>query len=199
MIFIGIGSKLSGTMQSAYLAKAELPERRIYPIDSQNLSSGIGLLVLKAAELRNEGIPIEKIVKEIEITVPKVRTAFIIDTLDYLYKGGRCSALSNFIGSMLRIRPVIAVRDGALGVKDKIGGSRKKALDSLLVDFKKNLPQIDLHRVFVTHTGCDDDAIYLKTGLMEIAPIEEIDITYAGATISSHCGPNTIGILYILK
>lgn len=199
MIFIGIGSKLSATLQSAILAKEEIPRKLIYPIDSQNLSSGIGLLVLKAAELRDAGMSADAIVKEIGETVPKVRTSFVIDTLEYLYKGGRCSALSNFIGSMLKIRPVIAVRNGSLGVKDKISGSRKKALDSLLVDFKKDLPHIDLHRVFVTHTGCDDDAEYLKLGLQNLAPIEEIAITYAGATISSHCGPNTIGILYIQK
>lgn len=199
MIFIGIGSKLSATHQSAILAKEELAGKSIFAIDSQNLSSGIGLLVLRAAELRNNGLSTEVIVKEIEETVPKVRTSFVIDTLEYLFKGGRCSPLSNFIGSMLKIRPVIAVRNGTLGVKDKISGSRKKALDSLLMDFKKELPQIDLHRVFVTHTGCDDDADYLKSSLQNLAPIEEINITYAGATISSHCGPNTIGILYIQK
>lgn len=199
MIFIGIGSQLSATMQSAILAKGELPKKQIYPVDSQNLSSGIGLLVLKAAEMAKAGVPTENIVMEIEQTVPKVRTAFVIDTLEYLYKGGRCSAVTNLIGSVLHIRPVIAVRDGTLGVKDKIGGSRKKALDSLLVDFKKNLPIIDLHRVFITSTGCDEDAEYLKKELQAIATIEEIDVTYAGATISSHCGPNTIGILYLTK
>lgn len=199
LIYIGIGSKLSATIQAALLAKEETARKNIKIVDSQNLSTGIGLLVLKAAELQQSGKTLDEIETEIIATAPRLRTAFVIDTLDYLYKGGRCSALANFVGSMLHIRPVIAVRNGAMSVKDKISGSRKKALDSLLVDFRKNLAKIDLHRVFITHTGCDEDAAYLHVGILEIAKPDEINITYAGATITSHCGPNTIGILYIEK
>jgi len=102
------------------------------------------------------------------------------------------------VGSLLKIRPVIEVRaDGTLGVKDKVRGSRKKALDSMLAEFKSHLPNVDLTRVFVTHTSCDEDALFLKSELLKLAPIQEVCITIAGATVASHCGPNTIGIIFL--
>lgn len=200
IICINISSQLSATYQNSVLAAAEVKNRRIANIDSLNLSTGIGLLVVKAAELRDQGRSFDEIVTEIRATVPKIHTSFTIDTLDYLYKGGRCSALANVFGSLLHIRPVIEVRkDGTMGVKEKIGGARKRALLSMVDEFKSLLPTIDLHRVFITHTGCDADAVFLEAELRKLANLNEVDITYAGATIASHCGPNTIGILYILK
>lgn len=200
IICIDISSQLSATHQNSVLAAAEVKDKRIATIDSLNLSTGIGLLVVKAAELRDQGRSFDEIVAEIQATVPKIHTSFTIDTLDYLYKGGRCSALANIFGSLLHIRPVIEVRkDGTMGVKEKIGGARKRALLSMVDEFKSLLPKIDLHRVFITHTGCDADASFLEAELRKLAPIDEVCITYAGATIASHCGPNTIGILYILK
>jgi len=200
IVYICIGSALSATFQNATLAAKGLPDRRISVIDSKNLSTGIGLLVLKAAEIGMGGHSHAEIVSEIEAAIPKIHTSFFIDTLDYLYKGGRCSAVENIAGSLLKIHPVIEVRpDGTLGVKEKIHGSRKKSLEYLLDDFKAHLAEIDLHRVFVTHTGCDEDADLLKQQLLAMAPIEEVCITTAGATVASHCGPGTIGILYISK
>jgi DegV family protein with EDD domain len=200
LLFIGISSKLSATVQNALITAQQLTNRNITVIDSQNLSTGIGLLVLKAAELRDLGFSLEQIKEEIEATIPKVRTSFVIDTLDYLYKGGRCSAMESIIGSLLKIRPVIEVKqDGTLGIKDKTRGTRKKALTTMLEGFQANLGQIDLHRVFVTHSGCDEDAEFLVEELKKIAPIENLHITRAGATIASHCGPNTIGVLYLVN
>lgn len=199
-IYIGISSKLSATIQTSRLALAELDGQDIRVIDSLNLSTGIGMLALLAADLRDAGLSLDEIAVEVEQTIPKIRTSFIIDTMDYLYKGGRCTALQAFFGSMLKIRPVIEVRtDGTLGVKDKIRGTRQKGLQSLLNDFRSNLDAVDRHRVFVTCTDCPEDAEYLKTELLKIAPIGEVLITTAGATIASHCGPGTIGILYRLK
>ncbi len=200
IICIDISSQLSATHQNSVLAAAEVKNKKIATLDSLNLSTGIGLLVVKAAELRDQGRSFEEIVAEIRATVPKIHTSFTIDTLDYLYKGGRCSALQNIFGSLLHIRPVIEVRkDGTMGVKEKIGGARKRALLSMVDEFQSLLPNIDLHRVFITHTGCDADAAFLEAELRQLAKIDEVDITYAGTTIASHCGPNTIGILYILK
>ena len=199
-VYIGISSELSATMNVAIQSLKTFPNKDIRLIDSKNLSSGIGLLVLKAAELRDQGLSLDEIEKEIRNTVPKVHTAFVIDTLEYLYKGGRCSAMENIMGSLLHIRPIINVReDGTLGVKEKISGSRKKALNALLADFERNQANIDLHRVFITHSGCEEDAETLLKSLLEMAPIEEICITVAGATIASHCGPAAIGILYLMK
>ncbi len=199
IIFIGIGSKLSATIQSAELVKKSLPDKSIHIVDSNNLSTGIGLLAIKAAELRDKGHSAQQITTELRHLAPKVQTSFLIDTLEYLYKGGRCSAITNIVGSLLKIRPIIEVKDGALGVKEKISGSRRKALEALVDGLLRNLDRIDHDRVFITHTGADSDAVYLKDRLAEIAPIKDICITTAGATISSHCGPNTIGILYFLK
>jgi fatty acid-binding protein DegV len=105
--------------------------------------------------------------------------------------------MEHIMGSLLKIRPVIEVkRDGTMGVKEKISGTRKKALDSMVNDFKNKLPNINLDRVFITHAASDDDAVKLKEELLAFAPIKEVCITNAGATISSHCGPACIGILF---
>ncbi len=200
IIYIGLSSQLSATMQNANLAAEQLGKSNLYLINSLNLSTGIGLLALKAADLRDEGRPAQEIVNTIKDTRSKVKTSFVIDTMDYLYKGGRCTALQAFVGSLLKIHPVICVReDGTLGVLDKVRGNRKKALARLLQGFKDDLPNIDLSRVFVTHSGCLEDAQALVEELQQLADIENIHITKAGATIGSHCGPNTIGILYLVK
>jgi DegV family protein with EDD domain len=200
LIYIGIGSKLSATFQNAFLAAETLPERKIHVIDSNNLSTGIGLLVLRAADLRDQGLTADQIEKEILTLLPRVHSSFMVDTLEYLYKGGRCTAVENIVGSLLKIRPVIEVKtDGSLGIKEKTRGTRRKALTYLLEDFKAHLPGIDLRRVFVTHSGCDEDSEFLVAELRKLAPIDDIYITTAGCTISSHCGPGTIGILYLQK
>jgi DegV family protein with EDD domain len=197
---VGLSSQLSATMANAKLALEQLGRDDIYLVDSLNLSTGIGLLALKAADLRDAGLSAAEIAASVTEARSKVRTAFVIDTMDYLYKGGRCTALQAIFGSMLKIRPVINVRpDGTLGVLDKIRGTRKKALDSLLEGFKADLPEVDLTRVFVTHSGCPEDADYLAGELNKLAEIKDVLITTAGSTIGSHCGPNTIGILYLRK
>jgi DegV family protein with EDD domain len=200
VIYIGLSSQLSATHQNAILAAAEIEGKRIAVIDSLNLSTGIGLLVLKAAQMRDQGASFDEIVEQVHALIPRVHTSFVIDTLEYLYKGGRCSALANIFGTLLRIRPVIEVRkDGTMGVKEKIGGTRKRALLSMVDEFKTLAPDIDLERVFITHTGCDADAEFIKAMLVSFAKISEVHITYAGTTIASHCGPGTIGILYLMK
>ena len=198
LIYTGIGSKLSATYQNAFLAAKNLPERNIYVIDSHNLSTGIALLVLSAADLRDQGLAAGEIAKEINSQLPKIHTSFLVDTLEYIYKGGRCSAVENIVGSLLKIRPIIEVKqDGSLGIKEKTRGARKKAFTSLLEDFHSHLSNLDLRRVFVTHTGCDDDGEFLAEELRKMAPIQQVYVTTAGCTIASHCGPGTIGILYL--
>ncbi len=199
-IFIGISSRLSATIQNAKLAAAELPAGRVRVLDSLNLSTGIGLLVLLAAELRAAGKSAQEIEQAVLNAVPKVRTSFIIDTMDYLYKGGRCTALQAIAGSVLKIHPIIEVRpDGTLGVKDKVRGARPKGLQLMLDDFAAHLDELDRRRVFVTHTTSPDDAEFLKGEIMRLAAPDEVRITKAGSVIASHCGPGTIGILYMVK
>jgi DegV family protein with EDD domain len=200
VVYVGISSKLSASFANATLAARELGLHRFHLVDSLNLSTGVGLLVIRAAELRDEGKSATEIGAILRHDVARVRCSFALDTLQYMYLGGRCSAVTNLAGSVLHIRPVIEVKpDGTLGVKDKVRGSRSKALQSMLDSFDHERIDIDYHRVFITHTGCDDDAAFLETEIRKMSHPEEICITTAGAVIASHCGPNTIGILYMLK
>ena len=200
ILFISISSKLSATNQNATLALDALPGRNIRVVDSQNLSSGIGLLVLAAAEIREQGASLDEICDHVTTLIPRVNSSFMIDTLEYLHKGGRCSAVENLMGSLLSIHPIIEVRrDGTLGVRQKLRGTTRKVMDAMVDTFRQNIDRIDLHRVFITHSGGGIDPQYIMTKLKEFAEIEDICITQAGATVSSHCGPKTIGILYIMK
>jgi DegV family protein with EDD domain len=200
VIYVGISSKLSACFTNSLIASQEIGNPSIHLVDSLNLSTGVGMLAIKAAEFSSLGFSAEEVVEKIRGLITKVRTSFVIDKFDYLYMGGRCTAMQSVIGSLLKIHPVIEVKpDGTLGVKDKIRGSRNKALNAMFLDFQKNLPEIDMHRIFITHTLCFDDAAYLESQIRSICSPDEICITVAGSVVASHCGPNTIGILYMLK
>ncbi len=199
IIYIGIGSKFSGTLTSAYTAKKMLESEDIFLIDSLNLSSGIGLLLLKAAKYKDEGISAEEIKEKVEKIVPKVRSQFVIDTLDYLYKGGRLSALSALMGGVLRIKPIIKVRDGIMKVGKKARGNIRKGINLLINEFIQLKDDIDQEFVMITHSLAYDSYLYIKDNLKEVSSIKNIYETNAGCVISSHCGKGTIGILYIMK
>ncbi|XFA99565.1 DegV family protein [Candidatus Izemoplasma sp. B36] len=199
VIYMGIGSKFSATLTSATTAKNMLENEDVFLIDSQNLSSGTGLLLLKTAKFRDMGLEAKEIVKRVEEIVPKVRSQFVIETLDYLYKGGRLSALSAFMGGMLRIKPIIKVRDGVMVVGKKARGNIKKGIDLLIQEFINNLDDIDKEFVMVTHSLAHESYLYINDKLKDINDIEKLYETDAGCVISSHCGKGTIGILYIMK
>jgi len=200
IIYIGIGSKLSATMRSAHLAIDEINlPNRIHIIDSMNLSSGIALLVLKAKDLRDQGLSALKIKEEIERLVPLVRSQFAISTLDYLHKGGRASGLAKLVGTMLSIKPIIKVVNGSLEVYKKPIGKMSRALDIMLEDFNKEQENIDLDYVFITHTLANRQAVYMLDYLRRRFNIKHLIEGSAGCVISSHCGAGTIGILYIVK
>ncbi len=198
IIYIGLSQQLSATLNNARLAALEFPEGRIEVVDSQNLSTGIGLLVMRAVDLAAEGLDIHIIADHIKAMVPKVETEFIIDTLDYLHMGGRCSGLARFVGSMLKIRPSIKVVDGGMIPAQKYRGTRVKALQGLLNTALADKDNISPERIFVTHS-LSDDAPVLQEKLRKHTAAKEVLISQAGCVISSHCGPNTIGILYIKK
>ncbi|MGE5585474.1 MAG: DegV family protein [Bacillota bacterium] len=200
VVYIGISSKFSSGTPTAKLAAADFPEGKVTVIDSANLSTGIGLQVLLACDLAAAGTPAHAIASAVGGIIPCVRTSFIIDTLDYLRMGGRCSGVQALVGTLLQIRPVISVVDGGMVVSGKVRGSRRKALDKLLDDFEADSARVVPDRVFVTHTGCHEDALYLMDGIRSAAPaVREVLETTAGAVIASHCGPNTIGILYTVQ
>jgi DegV family protein with EDD domain len=199
-LYIGISSQLSASVGNARIAAQTLSDGHTRVIDSRTLSSGIGLLALLAADLRDAGHTLDDIERRIRAAVPRVKISFVIDTMDYLYKGGRCSALQHLAGSLLKLHPVIhALPDGTLDVKRTLRGSRNRALRFLLDDFEANVESIDLRRVFVTHSAYPEGTDELTSALAEMAPIETLLVTEAGAVVSSHCGPKTIGILYMTK
>jgi len=200
VVYVGISSQLSATLQNARLAVQGSIDGRVRIVDSLNLSTGVGLLALLAADLRDQGLSADEIKRRVDEARSRVRTSFIVETMEYLYKGGRCSALQAIVGSVLKIRPIIEVRpDGTMGVKEKARGTRQKGLQSMLDDFAAHLPELDRKRVFITHTGCDADAEFLRQEIARLADPQEIRTTLAGSVISSHCGPDTIGILYMVK
>jgi DegV family protein with EDD domain len=198
-VFIGISSRLSGTVNQARSAVQE-GGAPIRVVDSLTLSTGIALLALLAADLRDAGCGAAEIEREVLRARSRVRVSFVLETLKFLVMGGRCTALQSVMASVLAIRPVITCSpDGALGVKDRVRGNRRRSLNALVSDFRANADHIDLRRVFITHSGCPGDAAELAQELRAIAPMGELLITEAGTVISSHCGPGTIGVLYLLK
>ncbi|MCL2521904.1 MAG: DegV family protein [Erysipelotrichales bacterium] len=199
IIYCGIGSKFSGTFQNALFAKNELDKERIHLVDSQNLSSGSGLLLLKICQLRDKGYAAKDIVERVSKYVPNVRTAFAINNFEYLHKGGRCSGMAKIFGTLLKIKPIIRVEDGGMIVAKKPHGKMKKALDVLLEYVEEDRKNIEDGFVFVTHSKAHDEALYLETQLKERFKMKDVVITDAGSIISCHCGPGTTGILYIVK
>jgi DegV family protein with EDD domain len=200
IVYMGIGSKFSATLSSANVAKQTLESEDIYLVDSLNLSSGTGLLVLKAATLAQKGLSAKEIKQEIENLVPNVRSQFVIDTLEYLYKGGRLNALSNFFGSMLKIKPIIKVRDGLMAVGKKGRGTMKKGIDLMLAEVFAEKENIDPEFMMITHSLADEQVLYIRERIkQENLEVENLHETQAGCVISSHCGKGTIGVLYILK
>ncbi|TDT61591.1 DegV family protein [Fonticella tunisiensis] len=199
IIYIGISSALSSTIQNARIAATEFPEGRIEIVDSMNLSTGIGLLVLKAADYAAEGLGVKEVAERVREKVPKVRTAFVIDTLDYLYKGGRCSALQNFMSGIFKIKPIVKVVDGRMILGQKARGKREHALNTMLNNVLAAKDNIDPDRIIITHAMGENDAEYLKKEIAKNINAREIIITKAGCVIFSHCGPNTVGIIYIEK
>ena len=198
VIHFDISSGMSSTFNNARIAAEEF--ENIYVIDSANLSTGIGLLVVAAAEMVNEGLEAEEIVAKINDMVPKVDASFVIDNLEYLYKGGRCSALAAFGANMLKLKPCIEVKNGAMGVSKKYRGRYADVLKTYVSERLGDGSDIDNSRVFVTHAGCDEEIVkQVVEQVKESGIFKEVFLTRAGCTVSSHCGANTLGVLFIRK
>lgn len=199
ILYIGLSSDLSGTFASAGLATQELGDAPIITLDSRNLSMGIGIQVLHAAEMAEEGLPLQEIANRVTAMAPRVRTSFIVDTLDFLYKGGRLTRTQALVGNVLQIHPRIEVVDGKMCVPEKFRGSRSKANARLLEWATEHKERIDDNWISVTHCHAGEAANYIATKLREMELARNVVITQAGAVISSHCGPGTVGIIYLEK
>jgi DegV family protein with EDD domain len=196
VIHICIGSSFSTCYTNARLAAESFSN--VYVIDSRNLSSGSGHLVYDAALMARENMDPEEIYHKLEKTVPLIEASFVIDQLEYLHKGGRCSGLEAVGAKLLQIKPCIEVVNGQMKVGKKYRGSFENCLEYYVKDRLNNRTDIDYSRVFLTSPKCSKTTVAKINTLLQ-SYFDEIIETEAGCTISSHCGPNTLGILYKRK
>lgn len=198
VIHFSISSTMSSTYSNNCIAASEFDN--VYIIDSKNLSTGSGLLVLAAAEMAQDGMDAKDIVAKLEQISPCVDASFVIDSLEYLHKGGRCSAVAMLGANLLKLKPCIEVKNGSMGVGKKYRGVYGRVLTEYVAERLQNVDDIDTARVFVTHAGCDKeivDAVYNQ--VKDSGIFKEVLLTRAGCTVSSHCGANTLGVLFIHK
>ena len=183
------------------IAAAELEaEDLVTVINSENLSTGIGLLVIEAAVLAQKGASVAEIKTHIEALRPNVRASFVVDTLTYLHRGGRCSGVAAMAGGMLRLHPKIVVEHGKMDASKKYRGKLASVITAYAKDLEPQLLTARPDRVFITHSGCDRAVVdQVRTYLASLGVFEEILETRAGGVISSHCGPGTLGVLFIAK
>lgn len=198
VIFFTISASMSANNQAAKLAAEEF--ENVHVIDSANLSTGVGLLLIKAAEMAENGATAKEICEKIEEIKNTVNASFVIDSLEYLHKGGRCSSVAALGANLLKLKPCIEVKNGGMGVAKKYRG---KFEDVLLTYTKERLSDSDniiTDHVFVTHAGCDKEIVDSVANLVkETIPCKELHVTRAGATVSVHCGRNTLGVLFLQK
>lgn len=201
IICFSISEQMSTSANVMRMAAAELDmENRVFVIDSANLSTGVGLLVVEAAVMAQQGHQAEEIREYIESLKPFVRASFVVDTLTYLHRGGRCGGLTALAGNALKLHPQIVVENGAMRPDKKYRGKMSHVLLNYTQHLEPALQNARHDRVFITHSGCDDETIqkiydYVKS----LDLFDEILVTRAGGVISSHCGPGTLGVLFISR
>lgn len=198
VIVVTLGSGFSTCYQSACLAAEDYPNVRV--IDSQNLSTGQGLVVLKACELAKTATDLDALAAELRAFIGKVEASFVVDKLDYLVKGGRCSSAAALGANLLNLKPCIEVKDGKMSVGKKYRGNYAKCLTNYIKERLEGRDDIDTDTVFITCTVVSDEAYAaVKDTLAQYGKFEHIYETTAGCTVSCHCGPGTLGILFVRK
>ncbi|RCX16173.1 DegV family protein with EDD domain [Fontibacillus phaseoli] len=197
ILFISMSSKLSSTYQNALIAADELPEGRVIVVDSLNVSGGVALLVIKAAQAAQTGASPGEIVTMLEDLRDRVEIEVLVDSLDYLHKGGRVSNMQHMIGSLLKIRPVLRIKEGLVISADKYRGKTEKAVERMLHHFTENIHKVDRELIIVAQTLAERAADYIRTTLLEKTDTREVAIIEGGCAISCHCGPRTVAIMYL--
>ena len=199
VICFSISGSMSTSGNVMRLAAEELDASSLVTvIDSENLSTGIGLLVIEAAILAEQGHSAAEITAAIREIIPKVRASFVVDTLVYLWRGGRCNAVAALAGSALKLHPKIVVKNGAMHAAKKYRGKIDTAIMSYVKDLESDLKIARPDRVFITHSGCSREVVEeVRAYLESLHRFREIHETRAGGVISSHCGPGTLGVLFI--
>ena len=198
VIHVNISAEFSSCYQNASLAAQQFSN--VYAVDSRNLSTGSGHVVLEAAQLAEQGFEAEEIVRRLQDLAGRVEASFVIDSLEYLHKGGRCSSLAALGANLLHLKPCIEVVDGRMKVGKKYRGPFEKCLLSYVEERLKDRKDLLDDRIFVTHTPCDPKTVEaVKKSVKRYGRFSRIFETEAGCTVSSHCGPNTLGILFIRR
>ena len=197
LIHFNISAKSSGSHNMAKQA-AESFGGKVRVIDSMALSSGQGLLVLAAADMRDEGRSVDEIVEAVENLRLRINTSFIPDTLDYLHKGGRVSGVVKTVAAVFKIHPLIYMEEGQLVSGKKYKGKMTMLLKQYVADLKEQYPSYDKKRCFITHSSADKEIVdAVKEKVAELFDFDEVIETVAGSIITSHCGKNTIGVLFV--
>ena len=193
-----LGSGFSTCYQSACLAAEDFPNVRV--IDSQNLSTGQGLIVLKACELAKTAVDLDALAEQLRAYTEKVEASFVVDKLDYLVKGGRCSSAAALGANLLNLKPCIEVKGGKMTVGKKYRGNYAKCLANYVKERLENREDIDTDTLFITRTVVDENAYAAVTdAAKQYAEFKNIYETTAGCTVSCHCGPGTLGIIFVRK
>jgi len=198
VIHVSLGSEFSSCHQNASLAARGFDN--VHVIDSANLSTGSGFLVYRLAQLIKDEASQNEVLKTAEDLVKKINGSFVIDTLDYLYKGGRCSGLEMVGTKMLKIKPTIEVFNGKMRVAGKCRGSFERCVKNYVTERLKNIDNIDKKTIFITNAESSDELVeYVTNKIKTDYDFNEIVMCQAGCTISAHCGPTTLGIFYLEK
>lgn len=196
VIQIAIGSGFSSCYQNACVAAGTF--KNVYVVDSENLSSGQGHLVIAAAKMAEKGIAASEIVERLKLLVPKVETSFLIERLDYMCKGGRCSAVTAFGANLLNLKPCIEVKNGKMVVVKKYRGTFEKCIDRYVQERLKDRTDIEKELIFITHAVAPFGALQAaRQRIEQYGPFKEVVETNTGCTVSCHCGPHTLGILFV--
>ena len=195
IVHISLSSEISSSFAHAELAATKYDN--VYVIDSRSLSTGIALLAIYACKLRDKGVKPQEIVEKVKARIPYVQASFVIQTLEYLHKGGRCSGLLRFGAAILRIKPQIIVSDGKMAPAKKYFGRKSQVIAAYCRDTLEQFANPDLSIAFVTHTLATPEMVAVAIDALRKRGFKTIYETTAGATITSHCGPQTLGILFI--
>lgn len=195
IVHFSLSGQITSSTQNAKDAAAEL--ENVYVVDTQSLSTGIALLAIYAKKLVDSGLEAKEIYEKASARVPSVQASFVVKKLEYLYKGGRCSALAYFGANLMKIRPQIILKDGKMGVHRKYRGNMDKVVENYCKDTLEEFDNPDLSVGFVTYTTATPEMVEAAKRSLQEKGFKTIYETRAGATISSHCGENTLGILYI--
>jgi DegV family protein with EDD domain len=199
IIHFDITSKASSSYDNACVAAKEF-NGKVFVVDTLALSTGQGLLVLKACDLAAEGKSPEEIVSIIESLRPKVNTSFVPDALDYLHKGGRCSLAALMGAKVLKLHPMIDIKDGQMYAKKKYMGNMDRCIRRYVEELAEDYPEYDTTRCFITHSSCSPDFVEkVRQMVKELFRFDEVLETVAGNVVTSHCGQGTLGVLFISK